>query len=60
MSHWQCSKCGYQLQDKVPPGECPSCHEKCLFADITCYVPECGGEKNIDPRLADQLRDRKQ
>jgi rubredoxin len=52
MAHWECTKCGYHVEDETPPEECPSCHEKCLFNNITCYVPECGGEKNIDPRLA--------
>ncbi len=52
MTFWQCSKCGYQLKAEEPPEECPSCHEKCLFSDISCYIPECGGEGNIDPRLA--------
>ncbi len=40
---WKCSKCSYQLQEEKPPEECPSCHEKCDFIDVTCYIPECGG-----------------
>ncbi|MCJ7521256.1 MAG: hypothetical protein MUP21_03440 [Dehalococcoidia bacterium] len=57
MTHWKCSECGYQLEAEAPPEKCPSCHEKCLFTDITCYIPECGGEKNIDPRLAGRHTD---
>lgn len=52
MAIWRCTKCGYQLRQDVPPGSCPSCHEKCAFNDVTCYVPECGGKKNVDPRLS--------
>ena len=52
MAIWKCSNCGYQLRQDDPPNECSSCNEKCAFSDITCYVPECGGEKNVDPRLA--------
>jgi rubrerythrin len=48
---WKCSKCGYLLTANVPPAECPSCKEKCLFNNVTCYTPECGGPGNIDPRL---------
>jgi len=58
MTHWQCSECSYQLEAEVPPEKCPSCHQKCLFTDITCYIPECGGDKNIDPRLAGKHPDR--
>jgi rubredoxin len=52
MTAWQCSNCGYQLKADEPPEKCPACHEKCAFTDISCYIPECGGEGNIDPRLA--------
>jgi len=48
--YWKCSNCSYTLQDDTPPEECPSCHEKCEFKNVTCYAPECGF-KGIDPRL---------
>jgi rubredoxin len=57
---WQCSKCGYQMEAEVPPEECPGCHEKCLFTDVGCYTPECGGEGHIDPRLAGRQQGRDQ
>jgi len=40
--YWQCSKCHYVLQTTKPPEVCPSCHETCLFTNVTCYIPECG------------------
>jgi len=40
--YWQCSKCHYVLQTTEPPEVCPSCHETCLFTNVTCYIPECG------------------
>jgi len=52
MAIWKCTNCGYQLRQDVHPDNCPSCHEKCAFNDITCYIPECGGENNVDTRLA--------
>ena len=48
---WKCSKCGYTLTAKSPPETCPECKEACEFHNITCYLPECGGPGNIDPRL---------
>ena len=51
MTHWMCSNCGYYLQTEAPPSQCPGCTQACAFNDVTCYRPECGGEKNIDPLL---------
>lgn len=51
-SWWKCSNCGYTLQAPQPPQECPSCGQKCIFVDATCYTPECGGSGNIDPQIA--------
>ena len=51
MTHWMCTTCGYYLQASAPPERCPSCSQPCVFNDITCYRPECGGEQNIDPLL---------
>ncbi len=50
-THWKCSKCGYKLEAAAPPVTCPQCREACEFLDITCYLPDCGGPGNIDPRL---------
>lgn len=51
MSHWMCTTCGYYLQAPAPPERCPSCSRACVFNDITCRRPECGGEQNIDSSL---------
>ncbi len=51
MTQWQCSKCGSIVQADQPPDRCPTCYEACTFADVTCYIPDCGGPRNIDPRL---------
>ena len=48
---WKCGKCGNTLQAPNPPEICPSCKEKCLFKDVSCYTPECGGPGHIDPRM---------
>jgi len=48
--NWKCSNCGYTLQAKTPPDECPSCHHKCDFVNITCYTPDCEGSET-DPRF---------
>jgi rubredoxin len=50
-SWWICSECDYVLQAEKPPQICPQCHKTCLFSDVTCYVPECGGPANLDVRL---------
>ena len=51
MNHWMCSECNYTFKAEAPPEKCPGCHAKCVFFDVTCYVPECGGPNNLDPRL---------
>jgi len=55
MTNWKCSNCGYMLEADVPPGQCPSCGEKCDFIDVSCYIPECdacGGVcGGVDERL---------
>ncbi len=51
MTHWMCANCGYYLQADTPPDRCPGCNQVCAFNDVTCYRPECGGEKNVDPLL---------
>jgi len=56
MSKWMCSECQYMVDEEAPPERCPSCEKACVFTDVTCYIPECGGEKNIDPRLVEQAR----
>jgi len=51
MTQWQCSNCGYTFGADAVPGQCPSCKQTCTFTDVTCYIPDCGGSGNIDPRL---------
>jgi rubrerythrin len=48
---WKCEGCGNTVQVANPPEICPSCKEKCVFKNVTCYTPECGGPGNIDPKL---------
>jgi rubrerythrin len=50
-AHWKCTKCGFTLEAAQPPENCPECKESCEFKNVTCYLPECGGVGNIDPRL---------
>jgi CRP-like cAMP-binding protein len=51
MTHWMCVNCGYYLQTDQPPDHCPNCKQACVFSNVTCYRPDCGGERNIDPLL---------
>ncbi len=51
MTHWMCGGCGYYVSAPVPPKRCPGCSATCVFRDVTCYRPECGGEGNMDPLL---------
>ena len=51
---WSCSKCSYMVQAPTPPEVCPSCNEKCLFVDATCYTPECGDADQFDPRIVNR------
>ncbi len=56
MTKWMCSECGYQMDGETLPKYCPSCQKDCLFSDVTCYIPECGGEQNINPQVVDALQ----
>lgn len=49
--YWKCGKCGHTLRAPTPPEKCPSCNENCLFKDVFCYTPDCGGHGTIDPRI---------
>jgi rubredoxin len=51
LTYWKCSNCSFILTAERPPDICPGCQEQADFLNITCYTPECGGPKNIDPRL---------
>jgi rubredoxin len=51
MTQWKCSSCGYTFGAETVPDQCPSCKQTCTFSDVTCYIPDCGGPGNIDPRL---------
>jgi rubrerythrin len=50
-THWKCTKCGYTVATDKPPLNCPQCNEACEFKNVECYLPDCGGPGNIDPRL---------
>ena len=49
--YWKCKQCRLLITAPSPPEFCPGCSTKCVFVDVTCYTPECGGPGNIDPRL---------
>ncbi len=51
MTHWMCGSCGYYVCESEPPNKCPGCNQLCVFRNVTCYRPECGGEANVDPLL---------
>jgi len=51
LTYWRCNKCGFTFTAASPPEKCPECGEECDFRNVTCYIPECGGPRNIDPRL---------
>ena len=51
MTQWKCSKCGYTFGADTVPERCPSCKQACTFSDVTCYIPDCGGPGNVDPRF---------
>jgi rubredoxin len=50
-----CSECDYIYEKDIPEETCPNCHNKCVFNDVTCYLPECGcsdgNTETIDTRL---------
>jgi rubrerythrin len=50
-AHWKCGTCGHILEAAAPPQICPECRQKCEFKNVTCYIPECGGPGQVDPRL---------
>jgi rubrerythrin len=51
LTFWKCLNCNYIITAPTPPEVCPECGSKEGFVNVTCYIPECGGPENIDPRL---------
>ncbi len=51
LTYWKCEHCGFTITAAQPPDVCPECGEKCVFLNVTCYLPDCGGPANIDTRL---------
>jgi rubrerythrin len=51
LTYWKCVECGFLITAVEPPNVCPECGSKSGFNDVTCYIPDCGGPDNIDPRL---------
>jgi len=51
LTYWRCGKCGFLFTAPGPPEVCPECGGLNNFKNVTCYLPECGGPGNIDPRL---------
>ena len=56
MAKWMCSLCGYQIDNEKPLSHCPSCDKDCMFVDVTCYIPDCGGEDNVNSQVVDAMR----
>ena len=54
MNYWMCSECNSVFEAETPAEVCPSCHVKCTFTNVTCYIPECGGPDHLDRRLVAQ------
>ncbi len=48
---WKCGNCGFTQEAPSPPKSCPACRQECEFKNVTCYLPECGGPGQVDPRL---------
>ncbi|NLL90672.1 MAG: hypothetical protein GX226_06220, partial [Dehalococcoidales bacterium] len=45
-------------QAELPPEKCPNCHVKCIFSDVTCYIPECGGPGHLNRKMvAEKVRE---
>jgi rubredoxin len=54
MNYWMCDECNYVFEAETPPDTCPGCHAKCTFMNVSCYIPDCGGPGNYDPKLVAQ------
>ncbi|MFC1951309.1 rubredoxin-like domain-containing protein [Chloroflexota bacterium] len=51
MDHWMCSECNYIYETDSPHESCPGCGVRCEVFNISCYIPECGGQGHLDERL---------
>ncbi|PTN38954.1 rubredoxin-like domain-containing protein [Desulfonatronum sp. SC1] len=58
MAYFKCDNCGNTVEARTPPEICPACAQKCLFVDVTCYTPECGGpeSRSINPAMFEKER----
>lgn len=58
MNYWMCDECKYIFKVEIPPKNCPGCNKECAFSNVSCYIPECGGEGNFDPKLVAQVAEK--
>jgi len=56
LTYWRCSACGFLITAEAPPSVCPECAENCVFVNVNCYSPDCGGPGHVDPRLLNSGR----
>lgn len=50
-TYFKCSNCNFLVTADAPPEVCPECEQSCMFIDVSCYTPDCGGPGKVDPRL---------
>jgi len=53
-NYWMCNECNYVFKAEAPPETCSGCQAKCIFMNVNCYIPECGGPSHYDPKLVAQ------
>ena len=53
-NYWMFDECNYVFEAETPPDKCPDFHAKCTFMNVSCYIPDCGGPGNYDPKLVAQ------
>ena len=63
MKKWRCKVCGVVFTGDNAPDECPQCHAKNAFVELTeeksgwACEHEVGSAKNLDPEIVQGLKD---
>ena len=63
MKKWRCKVCGFVFTGDNAPDECPQCHAKNAFVEVTeekagwACEHEVGSAKNLDPEIVQGLKD---
>ena len=52
--YWICDQGNDVFEADTLPDTCLGCHAKCIFMNVSCYTPDCGGLGYYNQKLVVQ------